>query len=305
MINADPYKGFRYISQLGEGFSGKKRPTLYLFRWGTSTEGEHSTNFTRLTALSLPQSHGHVLLGQALFISQDRILATGFEYTESGRLLGLKGCFNRTSSVCMLEIPGTIPTDSSPTLELKVLSRLTPADYASRSPRELSEKSMAFWISNAAGGAHASCVSLHAIDLQSMEQRTILDTVWEASSDRFPGLYMGYSLPVQPFITLGSVSYITTHSVWGSRSTVLLIATDDGRVRDLTPDDDEMLYNWTVLSTDGQRQIICARSSPSIPEEVVLGRINDAGTVSWQILSQPTLRPQCMYCLRAGEILLA
>jgi hypothetical protein len=292
--DADPYERFRYTPQFGEGFS-KKRPTLYLFKWGTSTEGDRSTNFTKLTALCFPQSLGHVILGQAIFASEDRIIATGFEYTESGRLLGVKSCFNRITNVWMLGIPQINTADTSPaTEELAFISKLTPTGQSGRSPRVLSEASTVFWISNEVGGAHASCVSLHSLNMQSMEKKTILDTVWEPDQNGFPGLYVGYSLPSQPFLSLSSGSFIATHSVWGSRSTVLLIATDDGRVINLTPDEDKLLYSWSVLGTDSHRQIICARSSPSIPTEVVLGRIDDAGGVSWLVLSQPTLTPESM-----------
>jgi hypothetical protein len=291
--DADPYERFRYTPQFGEGLS-KKRATLYLFQWGTSTEGDAST---KLTSLCFPLSLGHVILGQAIFASKDRILATGFEYTESGRLLGIKGCFNRITGVWMLGIPQISTADTSPaTEELAFISKLTPTGHSGRSPRVLSEASTVFWISNEVGGAHASCVSLHSLNLLSMEKKTILDTVWEPDENGFPGLYVGYSLPSQPFLKLPSGLFIATHSVWGSRSTVLLIATDDGRVTDLTPDEDKLLYSWTVLGTDSHRQIICARSSPSIPTEVVLGRIDDAGSVSWLVLSQPTLTEEstCM-----------
>ena len=289
----DSYERFRYTPQFGEGFSSKKRPTLYLFRWGISTEGGPGISVAKLTALSFPQSLGHVLLGQAVFTSEDYILATGFEYTESGRLLGIKGCFNRIACVWMLGLPQINAADtSSATEELVFVSRLTPIGCSGRSPRVLLGESTVFWLSNEVGGAHASCVSLHSLNLLSMEKKTILDTVWEPDANGFPGLYTDYSLPSEPFIRLGSGSFIATHSVWGSRSTVLLISTDDGRVTELTPNEDKLLYSWTVLGTDSHRQIICARSSPSIPAEVVLGRIDDAGGVSWQLLSQSTLTPE-------------
>jgi hypothetical protein len=292
--DVSPYERYRYTPQFGEGFSGQKRPTLYLFRWSTSTEGELGTKLTKLIALSFPKSAGHVLIGQAVFASEDRVFATGFEYTESGRLLGIKGCLNRPTSVWMLHIPEMSPADTSSTIELALVSRLTSTDHSGRSPRVLPGESTVFWLSNAAGGAHASCVSLYSLNFLSMEKKIVVDSIWEPDADGFPGLYTDYSLPSQPFLKLGSVFYIATHSVWGSRNTVLLIATNDGRVMDLTPDKDGILYSWMVLGTDGHKQIICGRSSPSIPYEVVLGRIEDTGGVSWQIISQPTLNPESL-----------
>ena len=290
--DVSPYERYRYTPQFGEGYPGQKRPTLYLFRWGTSTE--LGTESTKLTALSFPKSAGHVLIGQAVFASEDCVFATGFEYTESGRLLGIKYCFNRPTSVWMLHIPEIGLVDTSSTTELALVSRVTSTDHSSRSPRVLPGESTVFWLSNATGGSHSSCTSLYSLNFLTMEKKTVVDSIWEPDADGFPGLYPDFSLPSQPFLKLGSVSYVTTHSVWGSRSTVLLIALNDGRVRDLTPDKDGILYSWMVLGTDGHKQIICGRSSPSIPYEVVLGRVDDAGGVSWQIISQPTLTPESM-----------
>lgn len=290
----DPYDRLRYTPQLGEGFAGKKRPTLYLFRWGTSKEDESTTTFTKLTTLSVTPSSVHFILIQAVFASEDRIFATGYEYTDSGRLLGIKGCFNRPAGVWMLYISHT--NMSPDTKELAAASRLTPTDRSCRSPRVCLEESTVFWLSNQVGGAHASCVSLHSLNWRSTQQKTIVDTVWQPGQDAFPGLYLESSLPSRPFLKLGSDLFIITHSIWGSRSTVLLIATADGRVRDLTPDTDGMVYSWTVLGADENR-VICVRSSPSVPHEVLLGRFDNTGGVSWQILSQPTLTPESMFMI--------
>jgi hypothetical protein len=289
--DVDPYERFRYMPQFGEGYAGKKRPTLYLFRWEASTDSKLTNSCTKLIALSFTFPSVPVLLGQAVFASEDRIFVTGYEYTDSGRLLGVKGCFNRPAGLWMLCIPQTSNEDGVPGFkELVSVSRLTPPDRSGRSPRVLSGDSV-FWLSNEVGGAHASCVSLHSLNLLSMEKKTILDTMWQPGKDGFPGLYPDASLPSQPFIKLGSVSFIVTHSTWGSRNTVLLIATDDGRVKDLTPEDGT-LYSWTVLGTDGANQVVCARSSLSIPHEVLLGRIDNSSGMSWQILSLPTLTPE-------------
>ncbi|KZP30849.1 alpha/beta-hydrolase [Athelia psychrophila] len=69
---------------------------------------------------------------------------------------------------------------------------------------------------------------------------------------------------------------------------MLLISMDDGEVRELTPADSSLL-SWKFLAADGNHQIVCARSSCTIPHEVVLGNIGDDLTVSWQVLSKPKL----------------
>ena len=63
-----------------------------------------------------------------------------------------------------------------------------------------------------------------------------------SAPDAFPGLYPSYNLPSSPTIVtefkleLEPVTSIVLHSQWGSsRTTVLLLSTQDGRVIDLTP----------------------------------------------------------------------
>lgn len=297
--DADSFETFRYTPQFGEGFPGKKRPTLYLFQWKASADDASDTSTTTLTSLSFPKSPVPVLLGQAVFASENCIIATGYEYTDSGRLLGVRYCVNRPAGIWMLRIPHDTEVPFPKELEV-VAEKLTTPNRSARSPRILpgpSGRFAVFWLSNEVGGAHASCTSVHALDFSPKsggESKLIVDTVWEPLEGGFPGLYTDFSLPSQPFVKLGSASYIAVHSVWGSRSTVLLISIQDGQVKDLTPDDDGNLHSWTVLGTDGQDQIVCTRSSPSIPHEVVLGRLDSAGIASWQVLSKPSLTPESM-----------
>lgn len=297
-----PYEHFRFTPKLGESFPGKKRPTIYLFRWRDNdgvasvppNEPRHALN-----ALSISTAHPtNVLLGQATFAADDRVLATGFEYGPDGRLLGLVWCTNRPSAIWELTIPASATSEGG--VMPCSASKLSPPGRSSRSPRILSDGSSStlFWLSNETldtCGAHASCVSLHSMDLESRKERTIVDTIWEPLEDGFPGLYLDPSLPLHPFLQLGSVPHIITHSIWGSRCTVLLISTEDGTVKDLTPDEDGQLYSWKVFGTDGANRVICSRSAPTIPHELILGEFDESGNVSWQILDEPSLSSDGMY----------
>lgn len=72
---------------------------------------------------------------------------------------------------------------------------------------------------------------------------------------------------------------------------MLLISIDDGEVRELTLMDSSII-SWEFLTADGtNHQIVCARSSCTVPHEVVLGSIGDDLTVSWQVLSKPKVTP--------------
>ncbi|KAF7374260.1 Acylamino-acid-releasing enzyme [Mycena sanguinolenta] len=80
-------------------------------------------------------------------------------------------------------------------------------------------------------------------------------------------------------------------STWGSRNTVLLVSAADGRVKDLTPDSDGKLYSWSMLATDGLNRLVCSRSSPTIPHEVVLGELNSLDEISWRVIQSPYIPP--------------
>lgn len=286
----DQYDRFRYTPHFGEGFPGKKRPTLYLLRLQSSKEENEDEVPSNLSPLSFPQFAVPTLLGQAVFISEDRIIATGYEYMRSGRLLGLKGCLNRPTGVWQFDLSKS--DNDLEKLSAISIQRLTPSSLSARSPRVLSRstgQSKAIWIANTLGGAHASCSSIHSLDIATGKERTLVDIVWEPTQGGFPGLYTDFSLPSSPFLEIGSTNFLVTHSTWSSRFTVLLVNLETGEVKDLTPDQDDLLYSWTVLCTDGRNRIICVRSSFSIPPEVVLGSFDENLTISWQVLSKPTL----------------
>lgn len=288
----DQYARFRYAPVFGEGFSGKKRPTLYILRWNHSATSRLTSEESVTLKILLFPSKQTIFLGQAVFTSDIHIVATGYEYMESGRLLGLLWCSNRPAGVWEMQLPNSNSDD--PGHELIIVSRLSPETRSAHSPRVSADGKSVLWISNPVGGAHASCSILHSVDLHSGEQKTVVDTIWEPrDADGFPGLYIEM-LPSKPFVSLGSKSYIATHSIWGSRSTVLLISIDGKEVKDLTPNDSNM-YNWSVLGTDAKNQIVGVRSSPSVPHEVVLGSLDDDGTVSWQVLLKPTLTPESAF----------
>ncbi|KAF7969092.1 hypothetical protein HWV62_28344 [Athelia sp. TMB] len=284
----DQYERFRYTPTLGEGFSGKKRPTLYVLRWPSSGSTRVAKESITLTPLTISSKQNTVLIAQAVLADQNRVFATGYEYMQSGRLLGIKGCYNRPAAVWELHLPGAA-TDE--TQELTVISRLSPENRSARSPHLSPDGLSLIWLSHPLGGAHSACTTLHRMDIRSGEQNTVVDTVMQPQeSNGFPGLYEP-NLPSKTFISLGKGTYIATSSYWRSRTTVLLISVDGGEVKDLTPLDSGM-FSWTILSTDSKNRIVCARSSPAVPHEVLLGHIGDDLSVSWQVLFTPRLSPE-------------
>ncbi|KAF7374179.1 Peptidase-S9 domain-containing protein [Mycena sanguinolenta] len=290
---------FKFVPHLGEGLAGRKRPTIFIFRWNPSV----TPCQTSLASVSpiLPQDHP-VLFGQPVFSPVDKhtIYATGYEYSPDGRLLGIRWCNNRPSGIWEIKLPSTTDgmEDGSPASLRCVSTKLTPSNLSCRSPRIYSDLTTGaaklVWLSAASGGPHAGTFSLHVRDLAvpDSNNQVLVDRVWEPrESDSFPGLYLDANLPVSTFITLGTEVFCAFSSTWGSRTTVLLISITDGSVRDLTPDSDGKLFSWSMLATDGINRLVCSRSSPTIPYEVVLGELNSLGEISWRVIHSPYIPP--------------
>lgn len=285
--DVDQYERFQYTPTFGEGFSGKKRPTLYVLRW-TSTASVVIHDSVTLTPLVVSSQQPKVIFAQAILATGNRIFATGYEYMNSGRLLGPIWCYNRPTAIWELRLPDVGANEEQ---ELVVVSRLSPADCSARSAHMSPDSSFVIWLSNSLGGAHSSCTTMHTMEMGSGDQKLVVETIWEPrASDGFPGLYEPTLTP-NTFVSVQNRTFIVTSSYWRSRTTLLLIAV--GEIKDLTPLDSTM-FSWTLLGTDNKKRIVCTRSSSAVPHEVVLGQIGDDLNVSWTVLSRPNLAPDGM-----------
>lgn len=282
----DPYNKFRYTPHFGDTSRAKKRPTIFLFRWTRSPDFTRATK-QNLTLVALPgQCTKPILFAQATFATEDTIFASGHEYTTDGRLLGAKGCFNRPMGIWQLTLPkGSLGSSSA--------SRITPPNRSCRSPRVLfhdNQPIKLFWFSNPIGGPHASCVSLESRDLTTGINTVLVPTVFEPTTPNgFPGLYTEYNMPTSPFLRFADRVYIVLQSLWRSRTTVLFIDTQSGAITDATEIGDGPLYSWTVHATDNKNQLICSRSTPTTPWEVLLGSLDEHDTLDWKVLDRSIL----------------
>ncbi|KAF8838080.1 alpha/beta-hydrolase [Paxillus ammoniavirescens] len=301
-LEDDPYPKFRFIPHFGEQMYTKKRPTLFVFRWRPSDEAMQHTRVTKqdisLAALSFDQLPSvPVVFGQATFVSETRLYATGYEQTADGKLLGIKGCYNRPTSIWELALPG----DSS-TAGLTILCNTVKIDIpgrSSRSPQVLFDKDRTpmtlFWLSNVTGGAHASTVSLHSRDLKGRSgDKVVVDVVYDPGAQDFPGLYTEYNLGSSPFLQHDGGTYIVVQSLWRSRPTLILIDVEDGTVVDGTPVlEGQPLYSWNFLATDGFGSVVCSRSTPTSPPEVVLlTAIRGKFAKTPRVVDKPVLSPK-------------
>jgi len=291
----DLFQRFRFNPDFGEGLSGKRRPANFLFRWEISNEGGDSSS-----SLIQLKTREDVRFGQAIFSSSsDKIIyATGYEFTSDGRMLGIKGCFNRPSGIWQLRLSSALTKVSAPEVECKKVSC---EGHSCRSPRIVvhRERSFLMWLDGNLGGAHLSCTCMYqheitsdeSIDPEYVDETPFVPIIDKPESDGFPGLYPPYNLPKSATIHgpgLSSGGYILLHSYWGSRTTVLRVSLIDGSVMDLTPADED-LYSWTVLTTNGFDSVICSRRSPSVPYEIMFGKFDANGAVTWTLLEKPQL----------------
>jgi hypothetical protein len=239
-----------------------------------------------VSALSVPDQP-FTFFVQAAFASKNDVFAIGYEYARDGRMLGIKGCFGRPVDLWRITLSYT---DQGLSCKAR---RLTASDRSCRSPRVW--KDTVFWISNDIGSGHASCASLHSYNIEKDEIKLLVDTVWEPSqADGFPGLWPAPTLAPNSFLQLqsGLGTYVALHSWWRSRQTILLVSAQDKSVTNLTPDTNGELWNWNLLCTDGKDLIVCARSAPAVPTEVVIGRIDGKLRVEWIVVVRPTLKPE-------------
>ncbi|KAI6046609.1 Alpha/Beta hydrolase protein [Pisolithus marmoratus] len=296
-LGDDPYPSFSFNPSFGEGLYTKKRPTLYIFRWrepssdAANFEGRVPKKDLSLVSLSLTQSPVEpVVFGQASFATEAQIFATGYELTADGRNLGIKACFNRPTSIWELSL-----TDQSDTNVLYcAANKIDIPGRSNRSPRILFDDDRkpctVVWLSNPVFGPHASTVSLYAYSLGEKLPRVLLGP--EQVVD-FPGLYTDYNLVDNPFIKRpGEEGYVIAQSLWRSRTKIISITLDNGGVTDESTilgdrDDKQSLYNWNLLSSDGKGSLVCSRSTPTSPPQIVLLTIG-RGLISYiQVLDEP------------------
>lgn len=316
----DSFAKFRFLPDYGEGYIGKKRPTIFIARWapnGDSADTPSEGSISPIVrAVSVPSSAtsnaANISFGQAQFITDDTLFVTGYEYSEDGRRLGIRACFNRPTAIWELKLD---PVDlqlrhaadsessalADPAAALIAISatKISDPSRASRSPRPISGLNAALWFSHELGGPHASCFSLHMFGLQAQETTTIVPTVdkiREKVMDGFAGLY-AENLLARPFVRLGGRTYLLTRTSQGSRLEVILIDLEEPEsVVRLTPaESSEDLWSWSPLATDGRKWVLASRSTPTVPNELALGKLEEFGgkpRVAWQVIEMPSLTPR-------------
>lgn len=313
----DPFAKFRFTPDFGEGLVGKRRPGIFILR---CEEGSELAPV--LVQPVAPVDGTAVHFGQPVFsaLVDDAIYATGYESTVDGRLLGIKGCFNRPSGIWRLclspeeevrqEGKGTSDSEKEGKKAREIsakCTKLTPSHLSCRSPRTVTYKTFGtdiqklFWLACRSGGAHLATSMVYAVEITDDRHLSPNSTKWEIVSIvdapspnmPFPGLYPDYNFAAVPFVLQPGehAPAILIASTWGSRKTIVRV-NSDAAVVDMTPpesDADAELFSWSLLGTDGWRRVLCSRSSPAVPYEVVLGLVQNSGDIVWRVVDRPSL----------------
>lgn len=334
----DPYARFRYVPDGGEGMTGLKRPTLFVARWRAESESEASNTVKEkpnMTVLSLElpknkQLANPFIFGQAVFAGEDSVVATGYKYTEDGRRLGTKGCWNRPSAIWELKFDAATLSKaltSEPSQDEKKAPKLTvtssdivsDSSLSARSARVHTDKSSGqttvFWLAHATGGPHAACSALHSFNLGTRKHAQLIPTVSKPNTsfmDGFVGLFPDSGIPSRPFLSFNGKRHLITHSAEGTRLNVILIDADKPcsithltRKTTVSGTEDPVDWSWNVLGTDGEKSVLCWRSTSSDAPELVLGVFDSSSsspTIRWQVIDKvnvPEKRAsRCLACYR-------
>ncbi|KAH8979813.1 alpha/beta-hydrolase [Lactarius hatsudake] len=304
----DIFSKFQFLPDYGERYVGRKRPTLFLARWAQNVESRAEGAIPTVHGISVPAtSNASISFGQAQFVTDDVLLATGYEFSEDGRRLGIMACYNRPTAIWELKLD--LAQDAIVALSTTKLSDPT---RAARSPRPIPGTNAALWLSHELGGPHASCFSLHKFATAGAETAAatvlvpVVDKIRDGFMDGFAGLYVD-SLLARPFVRTGGRAYLLTRTSQRSRLEIILVDLEQPEsVVRLTPaESSDDLWSWSPLATDGRKWVLASRSAPTVPNELVLGRLEEHGgrpRVTWQVIEMPPLMESALRELRASVL---
>lgn len=304
----DPFSKFRFLPDYGERYVGRKRPTLFVARWAPNAEAHGDCITSSVYSITVPAtSNAPISFGQAQFMADDVLLATGYEFCEDGRRLGIMACYNRPTAIWELKLD--LASGTNDNIVTLSATKISDPSRASRYPRLIPGTNAALWLSHELGGPHASCFSLHKAALDTRDRPPaaavllpVVDKMQDDFMDSFAGLYVD-SLLARPFVRTGGRAYLLTRTSQRSRLEVILIDLEQPEcVVRLTPaESGDDLWSWSPLATDGRKWVLASRSAPTVPNELVLGRLEEHGgrpKATWQVIEMPSLSPRVESALR-------
>ncbi|KAK0547949.1 hypothetical protein OC846_004671 [Tilletia horrida] len=296
---------YDYRPGLGEKLSSKVRPTLFIVDLNDSSISELKLGADDPIDAPLP--------ARSVFASDGVSIYTNvLSLTADGRRLGQVYCTNRPAAIH--QIDGPAPSHRWD-ITVGDKTRLSPLKISAGPPCAL--KDSVVFLGVAEGGPHNGSQALYRATKQHgcTELVPVQNTPGPGG---WPGLF-NQVFPTEPRLNYKGRSLLVLSSTWHARRVPLLIDLDAKKpsFRDLAPSDpvtthcrdrleatsegvdlrqDKLdgqpgAFSYSVLNTDGHSRFLAVRSRPNVPQQLVLGTLQDDDddasglpNVKWTIL---------------------
>lgn len=266
----DPLQQFGFTSPLGEKYSKKLRPALFLLDIGTDK--------AEITEIRSPNELR--IYGQATFVDACRLVCTAYDPVAGERRLGQVYCTNRPASVHIIEMePSRAKREAARKRRLTVSDcrestpttlQLSSASRSARSPRIVSTVSKqrhdVIWLETPLGGPHSNSSAIMKASFgdhhDEASPREIVPLDYQDDNDSsVQGLYVD-QLPKSPF--MGSDAFGLT-TIQGCRKVAILFNLSGTTLKRLADSTD----NWTFLEGHG-KTVLLQQSSLTAPPNIQL-----------------------------------
>ncbi|EGF77642.1 hypothetical protein BATDEDRAFT_35968 [Batrachochytrium dendrobatidis JAM81] len=262
-----PDNDSKYVESmdLGEGFTGKLKPTLVF----VDLAGDEP----KVTPLCLDLQASQAIMLPA----GDKIIFNGIE--DSPLPFGILYCYNRRTAIYSVSVDGT------------GLERLSAESGVNGRYPQLTPDGSAFvYLSHKVGGAHSACNTLVLHKLKSKESSTLVQLVKAVCKPtEFPGLFVDHLIE-RPWVNIASGLFAILQTSWRCQETLVAVNASTGQVHRITSLLPESYYSYVLRSVTIDGWILATRSLANEPHKLVLGKFEEPGkTINWTIIDEPDL----------------
>ncbi|KAJ1339557.1 hypothetical protein BSLG_005804 [Batrachochytrium salamandrivorans] len=257
-----PDNDSKYVESmdLGEGFTGKLKPTLVF----VDLAGDEpkvtplclDLQASQVSTLFLNCIRFYIIMRDYLITivlnigyhaAGDKIIFNGIE--DSPLPFGILYCYNRRTAIYSVSVDGT-----------------------------------------GLGGAHSACNTLVLHKLKSKESSTLVQLVKAVSKPtEFPGLFVDHLIE-RPWVNITSGLFAILQTSWRCQETLVAVNASTGQVHRITSLLPESYYSYVLRSVTIDGWILATRSLANEPHKLVLGKFEEPGkTINWTIIDEPDL----------------
>ncbi|XP_054715591.1 acylamino-acid-releasing enzyme-like [Uloborus diversus] len=192
-------------------------------------------------------------------------------YREFPQRLGIVYCQNRRSYLCSVN------------WRSKEIDFISEGNTCIISPHFSSTFENLFYLENKAGGPHRMCSMLRKMEWKTQSVETVVDLVFSAEGDSFPGIF---ATGFPPRCLTSDDKLIFFSSIWRSCQVILCINTETSEVVKLGVEVNGYKFSDCSVLDVCEDFIIASASSPDTEPCLVLGKIafNGKISVTWFLL---------------------